>query len=58
MGWKRELKPLILKGDNLMTREEAKLVLYELINSGILEEELENKLIEIAECICISNFKE
>lgn len=41
-----------------MTREEAKLVLYELINSGILEEELENKLIEIAECICISNFKE
>ena len=35
-----------------MSREEAKDILYQLINSGILDAELELKLTEIAEHIC------
>lgn len=40
-----------------MTREEAKHVLYQLINSGILDSELEEKLTEVAEHICANDFE-
>lgn len=40
-----------------MSREEAKQIIYQLINSGILETELENKLTEIAEHICADDFE-
>ena len=40
-----------------MTREEAVNVLYTLINSGVLDEELEESLGEIAENICDNSFE-
>lgn len=40
-----------------MTREEAKQVIYQLINSGILSEELESKLDEVVEHICADKFE-
>lgn len=39
-----------------MTREEAKELIYELINSGILADELEEKLTDLADRICQDNF--
>ena len=39
-----------------MTREEAKMTIYEIINSGIIDTELEEELTEIANCICEDNF--
>lgn len=39
-----------------MTREEAKMIIYELINSGILAEDLEDKLVDIAQRICADDF--
>ena len=39
-----------------MSREEAKLLVYQLINSGILDSELESKLTELAEHICKNDF--
>lgn len=41
-----------------MTREEAKDILYQLINSGILDEELQANLEELAEHICQNDFEE
>lgn len=40
-----------------MTREDANKILYELINSGILDEELEAKLVEITKHICADDFE-
>lgn len=40
-----------------MTREEAKLIIYELINSGILAEDIEEKLVDIAQRICADDFE-
>jgi hypothetical protein len=40
-----------------MTREEAVNVLYTLINSGVLDEELEESLGEIATHICNNDFE-
>lgn len=40
-----------------MTREDARKVLYELINSGILDSSIEEKLTDIAECICNDKFE-
>lgn len=39
-----------------MTREDAINTIYLVINSGIIEEELEKRLSEVAECICHDNF--
>lgn len=41
-----------------MSREDAVAVLMQLINSGILSDELEEKLREISGCICEDSFKE
>ena len=41
-----------------MTRAEAIYTIYELINSHILDEELEEELIEICNCIEENNFEE
>ena len=38
--------------ENTMTREEAKAVIETLINSGILDEHVEQSLVEIADHIC------
>ncbi len=40
-----------------MTREEAVNVIYTLINSGVLDSELEESLGEIAEHICDNDFE-
>lgn len=40
-----------------MTREDAKQTIYQLINSGILSEEVEDKLDKIVEHICADNFE-
>ena len=40
-----------------MTREDAKNVLYQLINSGILDSTIEGKLADIAERICNDDFE-
>ncbi len=40
-----------------MTREEAKAAIYEVINSGIISEDLEERLQEAANCICENNFE-
>lgn len=40
-----------------MTRYEAREAIYEVINSGILNEELEERLTEVAECICDNDFE-
>ena len=40
-----------------MTREDAKQIIYQLINSGILSEELEEKLEEVAKHICANDFE-
>lgn len=40
-----------------MTREDAKQIIYQLINSGILSEELEDKLDKIVEHLCADNFE-
>lgn len=39
-----------------MTRKEAKETIYHVINSGIIDEELEESLIEICKCICNDMF--
>lgn len=41
-----------------MTRYEAKNVIYTVINSGILDFELESDLTEVANCICDDSFEE
>ena len=41
-----------------MTREEAVNVLYSLINSGVLDEEIEESLGDIANHICNNDFEE
>lgn len=41
-----------------MTRYEARDVIYSIINSGIVDEDLEDELTEIASCICENSFKE
>ena len=41
-----------------LTREDAKSVIYQLINSGILDEALENKLLELCEHLCKDDFEE
>lgn len=40
-----------------MTRQEAMEAIYEVINSGILYEELEDKLTEVVEHICDNDFE-
>lgn len=40
-----------------MTREEAKQVIYQIINSGIISSELEDKLTEVCEHICADDFE-
>lgn len=40
-----------------MNRYEATHILYNLINSGILSEDIENGLSEIANCICENGFE-
>ncbi len=40
-----------------MSREEAVAILQQLINSGILSEDLEEKLADIRNCICNDTFK-
>lgn len=39
-----------------MTRKEARNIIYEVINSGIISEELEQDLQEICTCICDDDF--
>lgn len=41
-----------------MTREEAVNVLYTLVNSGVLDEEIEESLGDIANHICNNDFEE
>ena len=41
-----------------MTREEAVNVLYTLVNSGVLDSELEESLTDIATHICNDDFEE
>lgn len=41
-----------------MTREDAKNTIYQLINSGILDSELEERLTKIANHICEDNFED
>jgi hypothetical protein len=40
-----------------MTRFEAMNVIYAVINSGIIEEELEEDLVEVVNCICDNKFE-
>ena len=40
-----------------MTRQEAKEVIYKVINSGIIDMELEEELTEVANHICDGNFE-
>lgn len=40
-----------------MTRYEAKMAIWEVINSGILAMELVGDLTEVASCICDDSFK-
>ena len=40
-----------------MTRQEAVQTIYEVINSGILYLELEDKLVEVCNCIEKNNFE-
>ena len=40
-----------------MNRYEAVHAIYEIINSGILREDVEDKLTEIADCICEEGFE-
>lgn len=40
-----------------MTRYEAKMVILTLIDSGILDTELEDDLIEVVNCICDNSFE-
>jgi hypothetical protein len=40
-----------------MTRYEAKNVIYDVINSGIISEDLEENLVEVANCICDNGFE-
>lgn len=46
-----------VRGKN-MSREEAKELIYELINSGILAEDVELQLVELAEHICSNDFED
>ena len=39
-----------------MTRKEAILAIYEVINSGIVSDELSDKLSEVCDCICNNDF--
>jgi len=39
-----------------MTREEAKAIIYTVINSGIIDTELEESLEEVANTICDDSF--
>lgn len=39
-----------------MTREEAKKIIYTVINSGVLDMELEKDLVEVANTICEDSF--
>lgn len=41
-----------------MTREEAIQAIYKVINSGIIDIELEEELTEVANCIEYNNFDE
>lgn len=41
-----------------MTRREAVEIIYEVINSGIISEELEEELTEICNCICNNSFEQ
>lgn len=40
-----------------MTREEAKYTIYEIINSGIISDELSDDLIEVCNHICNDDFE-
>lgn len=40
-----------------MTRYEAKMAILEVINSGILDMELEGDLAEVVDCICDNSFE-
>lgn len=40
-----------------MTREDAKKIIYEVINSGIISEELEQELTDVANFICSDGFE-
>jgi hypothetical protein len=40
-----------------MTRFEASHIIYDIINSGIISEELEDELAEIVSCICENSFE-
>lgn len=40
-----------------MTRSEASYVIYEIINSGIISEELEEELKDVANAICEDSFE-
>lgn len=40
-----------------MTREKAQRVIYEIINSGIVSEEIEEELTELANTICYGEFE-
>lgn len=40
-----------------MTRYEAKMAIWEVINSGILNMELEGDLTEVVNCICDNSFE-
>lgn len=39
-----------------MTRREAKETIYEVINSGIIDKDLEERLTEVCNCICDNSF--
>lgn len=41
-----------------MTRREAVCLLYQVINSGILDADIESSLSDVAECICEDGFEE
>lgn len=41
-----------------MTRNEAVMVIYEVINSGIISEELEQELTDVAHSICSNSFSD
>lgn len=41
-----------------MTRDEAKNIIYDVINSGIISEELEDDLTEICNTICEDSFED
>lgn len=40
-----------------LTREKAQRVIYEIINSGIVSEEIEEELTELANTICYGEFE-